>query len=219
MKTLIISDIHLTHVFDEKKFLFLKDLISSYDEVVLNGDFWDGYLTTFDRFLASPWSNLFPLLKNKRTVYLFGNHDQEKFNDERANLFSVEQKHTHSLHIGGKTYILEHGHRLNPAVDTKYHISMRAMYFITYFSQKIERILVRMGSPQNIVVHLANLNIIQKLKRKKESHWYVCGHTHFAEVNKKAKFANSGFVLYGKASYIVIDDSYSTPILKSEWYK
>src|SRR3990172_1424130 len=63
MKILVFSDSHLTDKFEEKKFYFLKKIIRQSDFVIINGDFWDGYLTTFNRFISSNWSKLFPLLK------------------------------------------------------------------------------------------------------------------------------------------------------------
>lgn len=217
MKTLIISDVHLTHVFDEKKFIFLKKLFSSVDHIILNGDFWDGHSTTFDRFISSPWSQLFPLLKKKSAIYLYGNHDQKIFSDERTSLFSVEQKDHHLLTINTQTYHIEHGHILHPAIDAIFHFSRAQLRYINNFSHVIENILVTLGSPQNIVFKHANNEIKNKLKINKFPHWYISGHTHYAEVDMKNKFANSGFIQYGKASYLIVNSSGVT--LRTESYK
>ena len=133
MRTLIISDTHLTHRFDERKYYFLEKLISSYDHVILNGDFWDGYTTTFDKFVNSKWSGLFPLLKAKNAIYLFGNHDQERYTDERVNLFSVEQKKSHTIEIGIDTYHIEHGHVLEPGIDGILPIPRSLLYKYIFY--------------------------------------------------------------------------------------
>lgn len=217
MKTLIVSDIHLTHVFDEKKFLFLENLFSSYEKIILNGDFWDGYNTTFDRFISSRWSILFPLLKNKGAVYLFGNHDQKCFNDERVSLFSIEQKESHILKIDSITYHIEHGHLLYPSMDMTLHIPRKFFKYMNAVFQYFEHKFVLLRSPHNLILKAANRTIKKKLRIKQFPYWYLCGHTHFAEFDQQNKFANSGFVQYGKATYLIADSSGLS--LWTEWYK
>jgi predicted phosphodiesterase len=217
MKTLIISDIHLTHHFDEKKYLFLENLFLQHDAIILNGDFWDGFSTTFNQFVSSKWSGLFPLLKSKGAIYLFGNHDHKEYMDERVNLFSIMQKENHLLEIGSDIYHIEHGHMLEPGIDGIIPLSRSLLKYINFTTHIIENILVRLGSPQNIIMKQANKAIKKKLHKKQFPHWYLCGHTHVAEFDKPNKFANSGFVQYGKASYLIVDSS--GPSLQTEWYK
>ncbi len=66
---LIFSDTHLTTKYDRKKFELLSKLIGSSDRVIINGDFYEGYVINFGQFIASPWRNLFPLLKEKKAIY------------------------------------------------------------------------------------------------------------------------------------------------------
>ena len=212
MKTLIISDIHLTHVFDEKKFLFLEKLFSSYEKIILNGDFWDGYITTFDRFISSQWKKLFPLLKEKGAIYLYGNHDQKQFSDKRVSLFSVEQKDSYILQYSSTIYHIEHGHLLYPSIDMTFPPSRK---FLTFHI--IEHLLVFLGSPHNFILRQANNIMKKKLRKKQFPHWYLCGHIHVAELDEKNKFANSGFVQFGKATYLIVDSSGIS--LRTEWYK
>ena len=127
MKTLIISDTHLYHVFDKRKFFLLKKLFSSVDQVILNGDFWDGYRTTFDTFVSSPWKELFPLLKKKGAIYIYGNHDRKNFSDERTSLFSIIQKSNHLLTVDKQTYHIEHGHLLHKPIDSLYPFSKKTL--------------------------------------------------------------------------------------------
>ena len=208
MKTLIVSDIHLTHIFDEKKFLFLENLFSSFEKIILNGDFWDGYSTTFDRFISSRWNALFPLLKKKGAIYLYGNHDQKYFNDERMSLFSIEQKDSHILEIDSTIYHIEHGHLLYPSMDMTLHIPRKKLFkYMNTVFHYFEHKFILLKSPHNFILKAANRTIKKKLRIKQFPHWYLCGHTHFAEFDLIHKFANSGFVQYGKATYLIADSS------------
>ncbi|MCX6733162.1 MAG: metallophosphoesterase family protein [Candidatus Roizmanbacteria bacterium] len=216
MKTLIISDVHLTHRFDEKKFIFLKYLLSSVDQVILNGDFWDGYRTTFDLFLNSQWNQLFPLLRAKKTVYLYGNHDQQKFSDKRVSQFSFIQKENHKIKTKDVTYHIEHGHLLCPSIDLIYPLSKKSLFYINFFFQKIEHILTILRSPHNILLKHENAKIKRCLSSVQFPYWYICGHTHYAELDMKNKFANSGSIQFGQATYLIIDSSGIS--LQSNWY-
>ncbi len=43
--------------------------------------------------------------------------------------------------------------------------------------------------------------------RNLSSDWVlVCGHSHWAELNKKNRYINSGFINYGLAQYLKITD-------------
>lgn len=207
MKTVIISDVHLTHRFDERKFLFLKELFSSCDRVILNGDFWDGYTTTFDRFVTSPWKKLFPLLKKKNAVYLYGNHDQKIFSDKRTTSFSIAQKDSHTIRANGETYHIEHGHVLCPSIDMVFPISRGSLFYINAVFQRLEQLFSFLKNPHNIILKHENMKTKKKLRKMRFTSWYLCGHTHYAEIDVKNKFANSGYVQFGKASYLIVDSS------------
>jgi predicted phosphodiesterase len=88
MKILVISDVHLDNAFEKPKYRFLKKIIRRADRVIINGDFWDGYLVKFQQFIQSPWKSLFPLLKSKKTIYIYGNHDKKILSDKHTALFS-----------------------------------------------------------------------------------------------------------------------------------
>jgi predicted phosphodiesterase len=217
MKTLIISDVHLNHVFDEKKYLYLENLISSVDQVILNGDFWDAYRTTFDAFISSSWKGLFPQLLKKNTIYLYGNHDRKTFSDERVSLFSIEQKDSHRITGNNKEiYHIEHGHLLQKSIDITFPLSRKTLFYINNCMQRIEYILTILGSPHNILLKKENAKIKKKLQNKNFPYWYICGHTHFAELDEENKFANSGYIQHRKSSFLLIDQSGIT--LKTERY-
>src|SRR3972149_6125144 len=94
--TAIISDTHLTAKFDKAKFEYLKTLFSKYEEVIINGDFWSYYSCTFDEFLKSKWNALFPFMKAK-TIYIHGNHDREKWCDERIDRLCLSAADSYML--------------------------------------------------------------------------------------------------------------------------
>jgi len=88
-KILLFSDSHLhPPIFKKAYFDRLVNLIEQADQVIINGDFWEGYFYSFDQFVNSKWNQLFPLLKQKHTIYLPGNHDLMSKLDKRTNLFS-----------------------------------------------------------------------------------------------------------------------------------
>lgn len=75
-KTIVISDLHLTTNFDNRKFQFLKNIFTNSGQIIINGDFWSYYSCTFDEFLDFKWQELFPFMRAK-TIYIHGNHDRE----------------------------------------------------------------------------------------------------------------------------------------------
>ncbi len=208
MNTLVISDTHLGTRFEEKKFNVLKSLISHADQVVLNGDFWEGYFITFQEFVDSKWKHLFPLLKKKKTVYLHGNHDREQMTDNKlAKLFSEIKSKRFELKIGKKTFVFEHGNRLMPFRDELNNkVPFRSR--IVHFVDTVEKLLVKSFGPhhQKLFRHL-NKGIKDQLKRElKRDEIYVCGHTHCAEVDEKNQFINTGIFRHGLGQYLLVNE-------------
>ncbi len=218
MKILIFSDSHLSSKFEEKKLLFLKRIISEADLVVINGDFWEGFVMTFDEFINSQWKELFPLLKAKKAVYLYGNHDKESFSDERRNQFSEIQGYRHELQIGTKTFIIEHGNRLFPTPDEK-NASRENRKRISTFINAMEKHVLKIFGKKYLALILRKSNSIIKKKLIKElgpNQIFICGHTHSAEFNEDGTFINSGFIKHGLAQYITIVDGKVS--FKEEFY-
>lgn len=218
MRILVFSDSHLTARFEERKYKFLKHIIERADRVIINGDFWEGYLNTFDEFVNSGWNKLFPLLKEKHAVYIFGNHDRQDLSDERTALFSDIQTHRFVLTIGDKSFIFEHGHRYVPLGSNSpdyapSKVWMRGM-------DRIERFVVRRFNKRIIKASIGFLNSrIKKLRKAEVRHneIFFCGHTHWAEVDDNAGFINSGIVKHGLGQYLWIDDG--RIVTKEEWYE
>ncbi len=207
-KILIFSDTHLTTKLDRKKFLFLRDLILFSDRVIINGDFWDDWFCSFEDFIKSPWKALFPLLLDKNTVYLTGNHDPMK-GKSAVGIFCVQQASDFTLTLGGETYYFEHG----------FNLAHKSLLFEGY------NFILNLKSP--LVFRLVNLlrevifaiypgfftkSPYAKKKSMGESKtngrgWLVTGHTHFAEIAPEIKYANSGAILHKRASYLELDEA------------
>lgn len=213
MRILVFSDSHLTSKFDKKKYILLKRIVSESDQVIINGDFWDGYLTTFDTFINSEWQSLFPLLKSKKAVYLFGNHDKREYADERMELFSDKQMDAYLLKIGATTYYFEHGHVLSPAIDSRIS-SMYIKKLMTYIAHaRPMRALFRMAGMEE----RRNRHFKRKTDEKRSpTSMFAFGHSHFPEHDPDANFINSGFIHFGHASYIIITEN--SVELKKERY-
>ncbi len=217
MKILVFSDTHLTVDFSEKKYRFLTDIINNADQVVINGDFWEGYLNTFDEFLQSPWKGLFPLLKRKHSVYIYGNHDRENLSDKRSSVFSDIQTHSYSVQMNGNTYVFEHGDKIVPLGSTApdYYPSK----FLINRMNTLERFIVRNLGSRFIKASYGRLN--KAIKKHvsltlTNNEIMFCGHTHYAEIDEARRFVNSGIIKHGVGQYLWIDNG--RIISKEEWY-
>jgi len=129
-KILIFSDTHISRRFSQKKFELLENIISDVDQVIINGDLWDDTKTTFDDFVNSPWSKLFPLLKNKNAIYIHGNHDMQHKSDNRVKLFCNKVVVEHEIKLSDKIIKVRDGHDDSPLT--------RIVYF--FFKNSLSRI-------------------------------------------------------------------------------
>lgn len=224
MRLLIFSDTHLTKDFRQKEFNFLKSIITDSDQVVINGDFWDGYIVNFDEFVKSEWSKLFPLLKKKKTTYLYGNHDKEDFLDQRVNLFSEAQQYSLSIKTKYKEIVVEHGNRFLHFIDERVKTSMIPKSFAQQ-ALDFENFLVRGFGTSLIqkVYKIYNNRMKQNMLSKiKHNQVFICGHTHLAEIDLSRNFINSGMVGYGLGQYLLMENDeiedrevwYDTPLIE-----
>ncbi len=223
MRVLIFSDTHLTVRFEQEKYDFLKRIVSDCDQVVINGDFWDGAITTFDKFVNSDWKSLFPLLKQKNTVYVYGNHDRRENSDERVSLFSVKQTYRHILKQNNKTFIIEHGHQTQPAIFEKLDIFPHSRIFVVFlnnFFSVFEKSVIKLLGNKTLQHKLyGKLNRETKQNIKEldlRNAIYICGHTHSPEIDLKNNFINTGFIRHSIAQYIMIENGKAE--LKEEKY-
>jgi len=216
MKILVISDTHLSLPFEEKKYEFLKKIISRADSVILCGDFWEGYEITFDEFLASPWKGLFPLLKARNAIYLFGNHDQKKFSDQRADIFSVKQIQSYVIQENGKSYFFEHGNRLCTFFDETLPFRLPRIWgtvteaIVKYGTRTYQKKFIK------IVHERFNRVIKKKMHHIPENGILFTGHTHFAEKDLKNRYVNTGFIKYGLAQFVILEGGRIESL--EEWY-
>ncbi len=221
MKTLVISDTHLTEKFIPIKYKYLNDIIKKSDTVIINGDFWDGYLTTFSRFVESPWNDLFPLLKSKHAIYVNGNHDKSILSDQRVYLFCDIQTTKHSLTENGMTMNFEHGNRLYPFFDDQFHLKripkptipiLRSLHAFN------ERMLKQYGKKFLDMRYKKANEVIKKrlAKTQKQNEITFFGHTHYGEYDAASRYANSGFINHGFAQYLMINADAIQ--LHEEWY-
>jgi len=218
MKILVLSDTHLGLRFEEKKFKLLKSLIKSVNKVVINGDFWEGYKINFEQFINSHWKLLFPLLKSKKTTYLFGNHDKKLYSNEKTSLFSDLQAHQYKMKLNGNVLVFEHGNRLCSLFDET-HPKFYEIIKKTNILGRLHEMMVRKFGSKILKLLFSSQNEIIKAKIKKElknGEIFVCGHTHAAEFDIKNNFLNSGIIMHGLAQYVLIDGKKIYP--KEEWY-
>jgi len=111
MQTLVFSDTHFSKKFNKRQFNALVKQISYADRVVINGDFWEALDITFDDFINSEWNKLFPFLKQKQTVYVYGNHDDPYFSDDRVYQFCDRAVKEYLLETPSNKYLFRHGHQ------------------------------------------------------------------------------------------------------------
>ncbi len=211
MKVLVFSDTHLSDIFDEKKYQYLAKIIKQADKVIINGDFWEGHGTTFGKFITSPWKQLFPLLKKRHAVYLYGNHDKKEYSDDRAGIFSDIQTKRYKLLSGDKTFIFDHGDAyaliFNNLFEKYSGLNRKSItYLLSHLhehivSKKLTRLFFQRYNDQ-IKKRLSSIVA--------ENEILVCGHTHCAEFNLKNRYINTGPNVFGIGHYIYIENGVVT---------
>lgn len=210
MKVLIFSDTHLSSEPNPNKLNALKNIIRQCDQVIINGDFWDGYITSWNTFMDSEWKELFPLLKSKHCIYITGNHDAKTFIGNNYKLFA--EKITAKCEIKSSTnrYIVEHGDRINPFLDSKFsNFLIRkkrliaqwykiSKFFYNVFDEKIFRYFFRF-------INDSFINYIKKQKPDSNT-YYIFSHTHIQENRPDLHFFNPGRIRHKILQYLVIEN-------------
>lgn len=211
MKTIVISDLHLTDQFHEDKFLFLQQLINSADRVIINGDLYSDFAVTFDAFCRSEWQQLFPLLKAKKTIYIYGNHDEKTIADERVKLFSVKDVEHHTLKTKTKTLHIEHGHHLLSKRWKQPELVVRATrkaQLGKVLDSPSVRLVNRYGGRTYTLIGAVWQRKLKKYANDQEPaiDYLVVGHTHIPEYSEEGRFINDGFIDYHFASWLEVTD-------------
>lgn len=214
---LILSDTHLNKHFDTALYNQLRALIDEHDVIILNGDFWDVYQTSFDKFAKSKWKDLFPLLKEKKAIYLQGNHDPFKDSDQRISQFSAVQKDSFEFKSGNKTFHVEHGHVIGPAFGQNHTTLTKAgkwaypflHYLYEYNIPLISKIyrwyinVLRSRVIELFEEYVAEQNKFSPNKSRSKK-TYIFGHAHKLMHDKKSGYAISGEWLPHFGGYIVV---------------
>lgn len=217
MSIFVFSDSHLTVKFSQKKFDKLASLINNSDLVIIDGDFWEGLIVTFDEFLNSEWKKLFPLLKAKNAIYIYGNHDHRGLSDNRVYQFCDEAVHDYELKTPKHTYFFTHGAEfLYPRQENVSKIK-RERPGVETFLTEVQRIIFTIFGPNAFP---RSFNAITKEEREKitsSENILVCGHTHKPQYQPDLNFIDIGFFNYGFANYMLIDNEGNFE-LKSERY-
>lgn len=208
MKTVIFSDTHLGDQFDSAKMAICHKIITDADRVIIAGDFWDSDNLSFEQFLNSAWRPLLDELANKETIYLYGNHDSLKDNDQRISLFARLGADQYLLPWQDKTLLICHGHQLAPFWSrlTK-KINQPSLF--RRLVLLVESIGWRIWPRFYLLLSRGWANwLIRFQARKKLSSGQilVCGHTHLATFLPQKNYINLGCIKNGLAQYLVLDE-------------
>ncbi|MEA2056584.1 MAG: metallophosphoesterase family protein [Patescibacteria group bacterium] len=213
MKTLIFSDTHLGPLPSKRKLDFLINLIEDYDQVIINGDFWEWPRYSFNRFVNSSWSKLFPLLKKRKTYYIYGNHDPAKQSDERVSLFCDEHASKLDLKIGKKRFHFEHGHEIVPSFNKLNFLPEKRILpavgggLMDCFEGLGVTLIGPSFSKININRRIENKYAIKKLaKRGMDNKINILGHTHRPYLDPCSFYINTGCIKFGYATYVRIEN-------------
>lgn len=213
MTTLIISDLHLSTSVDQDRLNYLQNLFSEVDQVILNGDFWDVYTTTFQEFLNSEWSTLFPILKQKNTIYIEGNHDHAKDTNEDVTIFCTKHLSEYTLQMGKYTLHIEHGHLKSsykqPTADWIVEF-YRNIGYNKWFRDPLEKVLIATDTDLLHRWHMstAEKRLIDYASNLPENHFLVTGHTHLPGFFPEKKYINTGYINHSVGYYLLVKPNY-----------
>ncbi len=206
--TIIVSDLHLTPEFDIKKYNYLRKLFQSADQIIIDGDLWSYYYCDFTDFLDSKWNQLFPLMLEKKCVYIFGNHDREEWCDERTKLFSIECHNWYSFSQLGTTFHVQHGHLISSkSIQNEIFIKYLKKFHLDKYNYAIQqKIINKLGSTfysrPGKMLNKKHKKFVKKFIPKGE--FLICGHTQSPEGSSERRYINTGFINYGHSSYLQI---------------
>jgi predicted phosphodiesterase len=205
MTTLVFSDSHITAKFDPAKYSYLQKIIAPADLVIINGDFWDGYITDFTALLNSQWSTLFKLLQSKETYYVCGNHDAIALSDERTGQFAKSCTADLKLNIDGQNYHFEHGHRIAPTLDLRLPWLIQRKW-IAATAANLEHAATRVFGQRYFIVNSPRNTDMKKWQNTNlpTDQIMVCGHSHWPEFNELVRYFNSGYIRHHYAHHLLI---------------
>jgi predicted phosphodiesterase len=204
----------LSTKFNKKLFSALTELISKSDRVIINGDFWEGLAIKFDDFVKSDWSKLFPLLKQKDAVYVYGNHDHRMYSDDRVMRFCSQAVNEYVLETPSRKYLFRHGHEfLFPKHSEKYLLKhkQQAGTRLRKLRLAVADVVQQGGfglfGPKILPSFINYMPAMERRSIGAPEQVLVCGHTHRPYINKKTGFLDIGFFNFGWANYMEIDET------------
>ncbi|HRN86174.1 MAG TPA: metallophosphoesterase family protein [Candidatus Dojkabacteria bacterium] len=224
--TIIISDTHITGVFHKKRYDYLENLISRCDRLIFNGDLWSYYSLTLDDVFKSKWTGLFPLMKSKKCIFIYGNHDRKEWCDDRIFQFCDEAHNEYHYKEEGVDLLITHGHLLaNDSITNETYIKFNRLvnnfnklnqsYRFYFFLQK--SLLFLMGESKYAqLFKKLNDPHINYAKGLPDKTILVAAHTHSPAFMPEKKYINVGFINFGLSFFLHIDDGKLS--LESERY-
>lgn len=214
VKSLFISDLHLSTSFDPKTYRYLFALVKKYQNVYILGDLFEGYKNNPSDVTNSEWGPFFDLLKTKKTYMFLGNHDNCSIQDLKdLNIFKGVYNQF-NLKIGTKNYYLCHGHTYYPSLDMQFKCSLfpiwvtKILLKINGFEKTAKKGALRFRQQKDFNSYSqVDLKLLRRFKSNKNNNQILlCGHTHNPKFDLKNNYINTGFINYGFASYFVIDE-------------
>jgi UDP-2,3-diacylglucosamine pyrophosphatase LpxH len=155
----------------------------------------------------SKWQLLFPLLKARDTVYVFGNHDRQEWTDQRVNQFSVCQRKGICIQNGTKHLLVTHGDAIIPVYED--FIPGRSLRFLCSRTWiRLEAIGIRLVGKRFSRVGAATNATLKTFAKQRldEDEILVCGHSHLSEYDLDSNFINLGLHRQGLGQYLMVDD-------------
>ena len=226
LKTIVISDTHITGVFHKKRYDCLENLISRCDRLIFNGDLWSYYSLTLDNVFKSKWTGLFPLMKSKNCIYIYGNHDRKEWCDERIFQFCDIAQNEYIYKKDGLDLLITHGHliahdsitnesfiKINRLVNNFNKLNQSYRFYI--FLQKSLLFLMGESKYAQLFKKLNNPHIEYAITLPKDQ-ILVAAHTHSPAFDLENRYINVGFINFGLAFYLHINNGKLS--LESERY-
>lgn len=216
MSYLIISDLHLKPNDSYKKIDYLKKLFLKFKNIIIVGDFFEGYNWSFKDIIKNIYfKDLIKIISQKNCVYLIGNHDSCVLKELNiVKKYFKEFDFSYELKIKNQKFLFLHSHKIFPSIDEIFKlyylpkkITSILLNSIGYYKDhrlralkylKLKKIFIEKDTKQL-------LEIIDKYYFKR-NFWVITGHTHNPIILKDKKYANCGFVDYGFASYLTINN-------------
>ena len=175
---MVVSDLHFgSHNSKEEDFFeFIKN--KKFDELILAGDVID--FIKIPSFTEHTYNILNYIIRNNaKIIYIIGNHDNsfDKFNDKI--LGNVEFKEEYNFNYHGRSFHIEHGHRLDKGI-------VGWNYFIKFIS------IIQDFAERKFNIELSKyLKLFTTSKKRVKRIWeflhksehdvFIIGHTHYPE--------------------------------------